>query len=203
MSTAVKTVVILEDHAMMREFLRSRLDQRAGDTEVLYAGASIVDAAPSLAAADLGDGATVEDNLASLRVYNAPVLVVSASTTARNVQTALASGAKGYVSKQSEPSEFDRAFDAVLTGTPYVSPDLGSKLAVEVSGGVKLSAQEKRAMILYSSGMKLDAVAQTMGIGVGTVKEYIRRVRGKYAAAGERLPSKVDLYRKAQEEGLL
>ena len=42
-----------------------------------------------------------------------------------------------------------------------------------------------------------------MGISPGTAKEYIRRVRVKYAEHGEPLPSKVELYKKAQEEGLL
>ena len=210
MSAATKNVVILDDHAMMREFLRSRLESQPDTTEVVYSGDSIHEAKPTLSSADcvildldLGDGVSAEENLASLSEFNVPVLVVSAATSARSVQSALASGAQGYVSKQAQPEEFDRAMDAMFTGKPYVSPDLGSKLAISVTSDVKLSAQEKRAMTLYASGMKLEAVAETMGIGVGTVKEYIRRVRGKYAAAGVSLPSKVDLYRKAQEEGML
>lgn len=210
MNPTTRQVVILEDQPMMRAFLQSRLESRPEATSVVYSGASIADASHAIPNADvvildlnLGDGSPPEANLASLQSFEVPVLVVSASVSTRNVQLALSSGVKGYVSKHSQPEEFDRAVDAVLTGQPYVSPDLGTKLAMASESSVKLSNQERRAMALYSSGMKLEQVADTMGIGVGTVKEYIRRVRGKYAATGEKLPTKVDLYRKAQEEGLL
>jgi DNA-binding CsgD family transcriptional regulator len=76
-------------------------------------------------------------------------------------------------------------------------------LSVQTPGSVQLSAQEERALLLYSSGMKLASVARIMGITTGTAKEYIRRVRAKYADSGEPLPTKVELFKKAQEEGLL
>ena len=197
---------------MMREFLTQQVRTHIDDIDVVYAGASIEDAESSVSDSpadcvildlDLGDDSDFQVNLDRMIDTGSPVLIVSASASARLVQTAIAGGAQGYVSKQCEPDEFRRAFSAVLEGRTHVSPDLAAKLAVPTLRDVKLSPQEQRALALYASGMKLEAVARAMDVQVGTAKEYIRRVRDKYAAAGDPLPSKVDLYRKAQEEGLL
>jgi len=206
------TVCILEDHPMMREFLASQVRSHRADVEIVYAGSSISEAEEAVADSpadcvildlDLGDESEPEHNLSRILDTGSPVLVVSASASPRLVQSAIAGGAQGYVSKQCEADEFARAFSAVLDGRTHVSPDLAAKLAVSTYSEVKLSGQEQRALALYASGMKLESVARTMGVQVGTAKEYIRRVRDKYAAVGDPLPSKVDLYRKAREEGLL
>lgn len=210
--TVTTTVCILEDHPMMREFLQDKVRTHRPDIDILYAGASVAAAESSvqdqpadcvILDLDLGDDSDLRDNLRRMLATGSPVLIVSASASARLVQTAIAGGAQGYVSKQCEPDEFTRAFDAVLEGRTHVSPDLAAKLAVPMLSEVRLSPQEQRALTLYASGMKLESVARSMSVQVGTAKEYIRRVREKYAAVGDPLPSKVDLYRKAQEEGLL
>lgn len=206
------SVVILEDHAMMRAFLTSRLEAIDLPVTVTYAGASVLEAIEVIREAppncvvldlDLGDDSSATQNLEAIHETGVPVLIVSASAAPQLVQASIGRGARGYVSKQCEPEEFDRAFRAIVDGEVYVSRDLAMKLAVSRVPSVVLSPQEQRALTLYASGMKLEAVARTMGVGPGTVREYIKRVREKYASAGERLPSKVDLYRKAKEEGLL
>lgn len=196
----------------MREFLATAVRRHRPDIDIAYAGPSIAAAETSVQEnpadcvildLDLGDDSDLRVNLERMIATGSPVLIVSASASPQLVQTAIAGGAQGYVSKQCEPDEFTRAFDAVLEGRTHVSPDLAAKLAVPTLRNVRLSPQEQRALVLYASGMKLESVARAMGVQVGTAKEYIRRVRDKYAAAGDPLPSKVDLYRKAQEEGLL
>ena len=151
---------------------------------------------------DLGDGVAFTENLTAVEAMNAPVVVVSASASPKVVQSAMSRGVKAYVSKNSTADEFLRAIDAAMRNAAYVSTDLAGILATKVEG-VKLSQQEQRALILYSSGMKIDAVARKMEVSPGTVKEYIKRVRAKYSASGIPLPTKVELYRAAQEEGLV
>jgi DNA-binding NarL/FixJ family response regulator len=68
---------------------------------------------------------------------------------------------------------------------------------------VALSEQERRAMVLYASGLKMRAVARRMGVTEGTAQEYIKRVRQKYDRAGVPLPTKTDMYRVARDEGLV
>ena len=46
-------------------------------------------------------------------------------------------------------------------------------------------------------------VAAQMGVNSSTVIDYIRRVRSKYERAGRPARTKVDLYRRAVEDGIL
>lgn len=205
-------VIIIEDHPMMRETLEARLVHLSEDISIVYSGASIDEAMLWGAAEpldciildlDLGDGIAFTENVDRLSELKVPILVVSASATARAVQASLTRGVKAYISKQSPADEFIRAFESVLEGRLYVSTDLAAMIASELEGMVTLSAQEQRALMFYSSGMKLDSVARRMGVSPATAKEYIRRVRAKYAAAGTPVPTKVELYRRAQEDGLI
>jgi DNA-binding CsgD family transcriptional regulator len=66
-----------------------------------------------------------------------------------------------------------------------------------------LSDQERRALQLYASGLKMTAVAHTMNVSPHTAKEYIARVRAKYAAAARPARTKTDLYREAVRDHLL
>jgi DNA-directed RNA polymerase specialized sigma24 family protein len=58
-------------------------------------------------------------------------------------------------------------------------------------------------MVLYASGLKIEAVARRMGVKTATAQEYIKRVRTKYSRAGVSAPTKTDLYRRARDEGLV
>ena len=205
-------ICIVEDHPMMREFLAHQVLSHVAHVSISYSGSSIADAEATMHMTaidcvildlDLGDKSALQSNVKRMSATGSPVLIVSAHASPRLVQSAIAAGAQGFVSKQCEPEEFNRALTAVLEGHTYVSPDLAARLAVSTLHSVKLSPQERRALALYASGMKLEAVARNMGVQTGTAKEYIRRVRDKYAAEGDWLPSKVDLFRKAQDEGLL
>lgn len=196
----------------MRETLESRLVHHSDYISVVYSGDSIDEALRwgyadpigcIILDLDLGDGVSFIENVDRLAALEAPILVVSASATSGTVQTALSRGIKAYVSKQAPAEEFLQAFNSVTEGKLYVSTDLAAMIAAEPDSRVSLSQQEQRALMLYSSGMKLDSVARRMGVSPATAKEYIRRVRAKYAAAGTPVPTKVELYRKAQEDGLL
>ena len=56
---------------------------------------------------------------------------------------------------------------------------------------------------LFADGAKSQTVADALYITVGTLEDYVRRIRGKYARAGRPAPTKVDLYKRAIEDGLL
>ncbi len=205
-------IVIVEDHPLMRESLQARLVSRSEDIRFVYVGDSLDEAIEAIGSErldcfildlDLGDGRSVLENLATIASIEAPVLVVSATATPRAVQVAISHGARGYVSKSSSTEAIMEAFEAVCHGAAYVSPDLAAVLATDAGAGVQLSTQEQRAHALYSSGMKIETVARRMDVSSSTAKEYIRRVRAKYAAAGTPLPTKVELYQQAQRDGIL
>ena len=95
------------------------------------------------------------------------------------------------------------AIEAALRGEKYTSAEAAAAMLADSDSLVDLSDQERRAMVLYASGLKMRAVARHMGVSESTAREYIRRLRAKYEKAGAPLPSKTELYRMAQREGIL
>jgi two-component system, NarL family, nitrate/nitrite response regulator NarL len=66
-----------------------------------------------------------------------------------------------------------------------------------------LRPQETRALRLYATGMPMKSVARRMAISEETAKQYVGRVRDKYARAGRAAPTKIELYYRAVEDGHL
>lgn len=56
---------------------------------------------------------------------------------------------------------------------------------------------------LYAAGLPLKVVADRLGVAYSTAKENITRVRVKYVEVGRPAPTKVDLLRRAMEDGIL
>jgi DNA-binding NarL/FixJ family response regulator len=66
-----------------------------------------------------------------------------------------------------------------------------------------LSPQERRALVLYASGLPMKSVARRLGISFETAKCYVDRVREKYERAGREARTKIELRQRAVEDGLL
>lgn len=66
-----------------------------------------------------------------------------------------------------------------------------------------LSDKEQQVLRLFATGLKAQSVAAEMNIAVPTVDDYVRRIRNKYARIGRTAETKVDLYKRAIEDGFL
>jgi DNA-binding NarL/FixJ family response regulator len=153
---------------------------------------------------NLGDGTSVERNVAVVLAAGPAVLVLAASDSPAVVRSAVRAGALGYVLKSEETSEVRAAIKAVAAGRDWISPRLAYILATDTAPDrPALSPQEARALRLYATGMPMKAVAQRMALGEETVKQYVSRVRDKYARAGRAAPTKLELYYRAVEDGHL
>ena len=67
----------------------------------------------------------------------------------------------------------------------------------------QLGRRERDVLHLYASGLPLKAVAMQLGIAHSTAREYLDRIRAKYVENGRPAPTKVDLLRRAVEDGIL
>jgi two-component system nitrate/nitrite response regulator NarL len=153
---------------------------------------------------DLGDGTTVQRNVAAIRAAGPAVLVLSASDRPAAVREAIRAGARGYVLKHEGAEQLRAAIRAVAAGKDWVSPRLAYIFATDdAPDRPVLSAQETRTLRLYATGLPVKSVARRLGIGEETAKQYIRRVREKYAQANRAAPTKLDLYHRAVEDGHL
>jgi DNA-binding NarL/FixJ family response regulator len=206
-------LAILDDHQVVADSLKNHLVENLTDAEFVYCGGSIdeiceasVKLAPDLVIVDLdlGDKKTPAMVVSKVAETGARVLVLSASTDSADVLSALSAGAIGYITKHASSEELIEAImDAVEKNEVKVSPYVAGALAEISQDSVRLSAQEKRALVLYASGLKLEAVARRMNIAPSTAKQYIDRVKSKYQQQGRAVHTKTDMYRAAKDAGYL
>ena len=207
-----KSLFVLEDHPLYRQGLIDYLKRELPQYDVAFQGADFLDAKnalqrtkPDLAIVDLhlGDGRPPGEVVALFTSNAIPVLVISALNNFESVKSAFSMGATGFVSKDSQTDELGRAIKSVLSGEEWISPTLSSALSAKQSAVDQLSNQEKKAVILYASGLKLELVARRMNVAPSTVKQYIDRAKAKFQATGIEMRTKTQMYKVLRDEGLL
>ncbi len=204
-------VVILDDHALFHQALMSWLQARGPHIEVAYAGAEVEQALAAAAASDVvlldldlgAEAPPLPALVAGFQEAGCRVLIVSALGSPRIVRQGLAAGALGYMSKREDPAALLDAIEAVASGEGFLTPEMASILAESPQDVPNLSIQELSALRLYASGLKLDSVARRMNVSPATAKEYLDRVRAKYAQAHRDVHTKSDMRRAAVEDGFL
>lgn len=206
-------VAIVDDHRLILDGLSNLLRAEAQDLEVAIAVATFrelirhprfpVDVV--LLDLDLGDDVPTSAKIVELAAAGVAVVVVSGFADPRRVRESIAAGALGYVPKSETAAEIVRAVRAAADGAGHVTPALAAMLVTDVPDDTApaLSPQERRALVLYASGLPLKSVARQLDISMETAKTYLTRVREKYALAGREARTKIALHRRAVEDGLL
>jgi DNA-binding NarL/FixJ family response regulator len=208
-------VAFIDDHESVRLGLEAACARDAhmdvvfsGDTvtEYLkwrtYSGSSPADVV--VLDLTLGDGTTVTENVVRLVRDQSEVIIHSVADRPAAVREALAAGAAGVVSKSSRIDDVIRAIRIVARGEPLDNVEWASAVDGDRAfADAQLSARERDVLRLYATGLPLKAVADRLGIAYSTAKENITRVRVKYIDVGRPAPTKVDLLRRAMEDGLV
>lgn len=205
-SAGSRSVAVVDDHEIFAEALRAWADEHLDGVVVTYAGPD-PHAVPQgtdlvLLDIDLGLPTPAEDLTRSFVDQGTAVLLVSAVGEASRIRPALAAGALGFVPKKADGRALADAVHAALSGDTYVSPDLAA-IIMAAPDQPDLSPQERTALRLYASGLKLDAVARRMNISASTAREYLARVRRKYADVGRHVRTKTELYAAAVKDGII
>lgn len=210
-ATPELSLIVLDDHELVRDGISQRLSLDFPGARIVYSGDSLREALTAarthgcdcaIVDLDLGDGTPVAEVVSAFTAQSIPVVIVSAMARPEVLQSALAAGARAFITKRSSLKDLTTAITEVLAGETWLPPDLASAM-LRPEGTVQLSEQEKRSLVLYASGLTLDMVARRMGITPNTVKHYIDRVRAKYTAAGIEARTKVQLHQAARNDGLL
>lgn len=201
---------IIDDHPSVvfgvRSILNSQEDMRvtAGGTTVaqLLAAGSELDIV--LLDLVLADGSSPADNIAQLSVTGAPILVYTSGDQPRLVREAALAGAIGMIRKSAFPGAIAEAVRTGLRGEVVASADWASALDYDVDFvTARLTAREAEVLALYASGETAERVGQQLFISRETVLHHIRRIRGKYAELNRPAHTKLELYHRAMEDGLL
>ncbi len=210
----MSTVALIDDHESVRLGLEAACG-RDGQT-VVFSGstvASYIDwrASTGVAPADvvvldltLGDGTTVTENVSSLVADGASVVIHSVADRPAAVREALAAGAAGVVSKSSALDDVLDAIRTVANGEALNNVEWASAVDGDREfADAQLSTREREVLRLYATGLPLKAVADRLGVAYSTAKENITRIRVKYVEVGRPAPTKVDLLRRAMEDGIV
>jgi DNA-binding NarL/FixJ family response regulator len=185
-------VLLVDDHALFRAGLRSRLEAE-GDLVVVGDAATAEDGIvkaralqPDVIVQDLvlprRSGAEVIVDIHKVSP-NSRVIIVSSQTSASTVRTALSAGAAGYVPKRAADSELVTAIRRVHAGEGYVDPDLGAKLVGPVNGPAlsPLSERESDVLQLLALGYTNQEIGKKLFISVRTVDTHRAHIMRKLA----------------------
>jgi len=196
---APRTVVLVEDHALTRAGLRTALDGSPDFTVVAEAGdgpsglAAIVSHQPDVAVVDLGlpgiDGIEVtrRTRIASPRTRIAILTVQDLET---EILAALAAGADAYSLKTSPLDRIVAAIRTAADGGAYFDPHIAHVVMGRIASPrpasespSPLTPRETEILRLIASGRGNAEIAETLYIGLGTVKGHVRDILEKLAAA--------------------
>lgn len=152
----------------------------------------------------LGDDSTPWSNTRQLISSGARVLAYTSGDRPELVREAARAGATGMIRKTEPISMIVDAIRRTARGELVVSADWAA--AVEGDQRLvdaKLTRREAQVLALYASGATADQVAELLFVSRETVTEHISNIRRKYQAADRAAPTKVDLFRRAIEDGLV
>jgi two-component system response regulator NreC len=208
------TVVIADDHAVLRTGLRMMIDAEpdmkalgeAGD------GAGLLEIVrkqePDVALVDFSMPETDAIRMIGQIVKEHPrthVVVLTMHEDALYLDATLAAGASGYVVKSAADVEVLSAIRAVHSGRTFVDAakteagaNAGSRRATAGVTRQALSRRERQVLVLVGQGHTNKEVAAQIGVGEKTVETYRARVAEKLD-----LHSRADFVRCALDLGLL
>jgi len=183
------TIVVADDHQLVREGVRRVLESRtafqvvgeAADGEA--AERLILELRPRVALLDLGmSGISGIEVTRRIRAAGVPTRVVLLSMNGDRevVGDALRAGASAYVVKNASSDDLFEAIDAVCSGSTYLSPPLSSSAVAapgspsEGSGrGVAaLTEREREVLRLIAEGYSSKGIAALLGVSYKTIETH-------------------------------
>ena len=176
-------ILLVDDHAIVREGYRSLLEKQE-NMEIIAEASSgeegyqlYKERKPNLVIMDLslpGQGGLA--TISRICKYD-PAAIILVFTMHQNPALALKStqaGAKGYITKSSQPDVLIRAIYDVHNGLTALSPDIAQKLIFEKMGGegaalAELTIREFEIFRMLVEGKSTDNIAKTLNISPKTV----------------------------------
>ena len=187
-------VLLADDHAIVREGIRSLLDAEP-DLHVVGEVGSAEDALAFLGNQQV-DLVTLDlrmpgmpADLAVQRVQEAcpavRVLVLTSYFLDAEVHAVLAAGACGYVLKDARREDILTAVRAVLAGESWIDPPLQGRVLqlLRRPQTPLMTPREREVLDLLGRGLSNKRIAQVLDITEGTVKSYLRQVFPKIGAS--------------------
>jgi DNA-binding NarL/FixJ family response regulator len=193
----VRRVLIVDDHPIVREGLRSIMDGEddltvCGEAETTREARIVIkELNPDVMITEfsLRQGAGI-DLVREVRAHHPqlPILVLSSHDEAIYAERMLAAGANGYIMKQAASEQFLGSLRHVLDGHIYVSEAVGNNMIHKfAAGGLRRSAnpidrlsnRELQILHMIGKGMSTREAAQALHLSIKTIESHRQRIKRK------------------------
>ena len=189
----VVTVLLVDDHPIVRTGLRSLLDRRDDVSivgEASSGGEAVAIAAhlhPDVVLCDLrlGDGMNGVETTAALRAQHPAPAVVILTTFDRDAEIlgAIEAGAAGYLVKDVSPDAIVRAIRQAADGRMVLSSEISDRVVAGMRAPrVRLTARELDVLRLLDTGASNREIAKSLFVTEATVKTHLVHVFAKLGA---------------------
>jgi DNA-binding NarL/FixJ family response regulator len=187
-------VLVVDDHAVVREGLRTFLELQEGIEVIGEAGdgAEALRAAerlrPDVILMDLvmpkldGVGAMRE---LRRRLPESRVIVLTSFDDDERLLPAIQAGAAGYLLKDAEPQELARAVRAAHAGEALLDPAVAARLVDALAQSAaeepveRLTPREREVLALIGRGLPNKLIARELELSEKTVKNHVSQVLAK------------------------
>src|SRR5215831_12247467 len=187
-------ILLVDDHAIVREGLRALLDDEQGMHIVGEAtnGDEAVEMAarlePDLVLMDLKmPGLPAPDAIRTIRARNPAVhvLVLTSYAEDQQVQKVISAGALGYVLKDVAKAELLKAMTTVARGEPWLHAEAQRLLVNRMRRPAQLdplellTERERSVLKLIAQGKSNREISKSLSLTEGTVKGYVSNILAK------------------------
>ncbi|HMA11138.1 MAG TPA: response regulator transcription factor [Steroidobacteraceae bacterium] len=192
----VVTVLLVDDHAVVREGYRRLLERspsirvvgEAADAQSAYL--AFIEHHPQVTVMDISlPGASGIESLRRIRARDpgARVLMFSMHDEPVFASRAFEAGARGYITKAAAPEALVDAVLTVARGQPYVTGHMAHELALRsktsaAGAPADLSPREFEVLRMLVAGRSLSQIAASLGLTAKTVANHQSNLRQKLGA---------------------
>ncbi len=185
--------MLVDDHPLVRDGLRARLEAVSGLQVVAEAGT----AAQALQQAKLHtiDMVLMDINMPGVngieltRQFHSDfpeiaVLILSMHDKGEYVMQSIQAGARGYVLKDAPSQDIIQAIETVISGGIYYSAALARKISQPLAAGEALTAREHQILQHIANGESNKHIARELDLSVRTVETHRLNIKRKLGIDG-------------------
>lgn len=204
------SVIIVEDHPIVREGVRAFLTQTSSHEVVAECadGVSALELVsqhrPDVLIVDLRiprlDGLEVTRRVVQ-KFPSTKVVVLSMYSSDSYVASALRHGALAYVLKNSDIKDLNKAIDSVLSGVCYLSSGLATRVNRDLIPDDRyelLTTREREILQHVAEGKTAAAISELLNISIRTVEKHRSNLMQKL-----KVKNHADVIRYALQRGLI
>ncbi len=188
-------ILLVDDHEVVRQGLRSLIDQEV-DLQVVGEAGTAAEAlrragydSPDVVVLDVrlpdGSGVEVCRDL-RLRFPNLRIMMLTSHSDGEALRAAVQAGADGFVLKQVDLAYIIESIRRVAAGEPIIDPSLSREVVRFMRGETdedptlaSMTEQERTILNLLGDGLSNREIADQVYLAEKTVKNYVSRILAK------------------------